>query len=169
MQHRTVSCNDSRVLHEISQACLPGYTVQGMYCAECDGTADPAVKMVAARFVTVFIVLVFGSWCVRPYFAKTEAKIRRMASEQGARLGSRISKQLGTFREKVAIDVQMQVRSTQHVTASCPCQAVSLTVRVHPHCCVCIVSYAEMKGISTPAACCIDVSSQACYCRLNLF
>ena len=119
---------------------MPGYTVQGMYCAECEGTADPAVKMVAAPLVTVFIVLVFGSWCVRPYFAKTEAKIRRMASEQGNRLGSRISKQLGNYREKLALDVQMQVRSTQLVSASCPCQAVSLTGREHPHCIVCIVS-----------------------------
>ena len=134
--HRLLATTHSRVLHENTQACKPGYTVQGMYCTKCDATADPAVKMVAARFVTVFIVLVFGSWCVRPYFAKTEAKIRRMASEQGARLGSRISKQLGTFREKVAIDVQMQVRSTQLVSASCPCQAVSMMGQRRPHCCV---------------------------------
>ena len=109
--HRLLATN-SRILHANTQACKPGYTVQGMYCTKCDATADPAVKMVAAPFVTVFIVLVFGSWCVRPYFAKTEAKIRRMAFEQGTRLTSRISKRFGTFRDKLATDVQMQVHST---------------------------------------------------------
>jgi hypothetical protein len=109
--HRLLATN-SHVLHENTQACLPGYTVQGMYCAECEGTADPAVKLLAAPLGTFLILFVFGSWCFRPYFTKTEAKIRRMAFEQGTRLTSRISKRFGTFRDKLATDVQMQVRST---------------------------------------------------------
>jgi hypothetical protein len=109
--HRLLATN-SRVLHENTQACKPGYTVQGMYCGECEGTADPAVKLLAAPLGTFLILFVFGSWCFRPYFTKTEAKIRRMAFEQGTRLTSRISKRFGTFRDKLATDVQMQVRST---------------------------------------------------------
>jgi hypothetical protein len=68
--------------------------------------------------IIVLLLLVFGGWCVRPYYAKTEANIRRMASEQGARLGSRISKQLSNYRSNMLQDAQMQV--SPRTTPSAP-------------------------------------------------
>ena len=103
--------------HTDAQACKDGYTVQGIYCGKCSGTADPTVKALAAPLGTILLLFIFGSWCSRPYFAKTEANLRRMASEQGAKLssaisrhlGSALSRFLGTARDKMAREVQMQV------------------------------------------------------------
>jgi hypothetical protein len=96
--------------------------VQGIYCAKCSGTADPTVKLLAAPLGTSFILFIFGCWCLRPYFAKMEANIRRMASEQGSRLGSAISRQFTTYRNKLATDVQMQVGALPRVSSERPCR-----------------------------------------------
>jgi hypothetical protein len=107
-----VLCLPMTYVHPLeTQACKDGYTVQGIYCARCSGTADPTVKAVAAPLGTAFILFIFGSWCLRPYFAKAEANLRRMASEQGARLSSSISRHFQSYRNQLAKDVQMQVSS----------------------------------------------------------
>jgi len=95
--------------HTDAQACKAGYTVQGIYCARCSGTADPTVKALAAPLGTTLILFIFASWCLRPYFAKTEANIRRMVADQGARLSSSLSRRFGTIRDRLAKDVQIQV------------------------------------------------------------
>ena len=75
--------------------------MQGIYCGKCSGTADPTVKALAAPLGTILLLFIFGSWCSRPYFAKTEANLRRMASEQGAKLSSAISRHLEIGRAHV--------------------------------------------------------------------
>jgi hypothetical protein len=102
--------------------------VQGIYCGKCSGAADPTVKLLAAPLGTSFILFIFGSWCLRPYFAKTEANIRRMASEQGARLSSTMSRHFTNYRTKLATDVQMQVGALPRV----------IDARLWYHCIVCI-------------------------------
>jgi hypothetical protein len=103
--------------HTDAQACKDGYTVQGIYCGKCSGSADPTVKLLAAPLGTSLILFIFGSWCLRPYFAKTEAKIRRMASEQGARLTSSITRHFTNYRNELARDVQMKVGVLPRVTS----------------------------------------------------
>ena len=103
--------------HTDAQACKDGYTVQGIYCGKCSGTADPTVKLLAAPLGTSLILFIFGSWCLRPYFAKTEANIRRVASEQGARLSSTITRHFTNYRNKLATDVQMQVGAPPRISS----------------------------------------------------
>ena len=103
------SFQNSKSCSTDAQACKDGYTVQGIYCGKCSGSADPTVKALAAPLGTILILFIFGSWCSRPYFAKAEANLRRMASEQGAKLSSAISRFLGTKRDNMAREVQMQV------------------------------------------------------------
>jgi hypothetical protein len=114
-----------------TQACEPGYTTQGVYCTICDGTSSASTKFGIAALLVVLMLLVFGAWCVRPYFAQTEANFRRMASDQSARLGSRISRHLTPFissginnkMSNMLRDAQMQVNPPHHIIRAA-CQAV---------------------------------------------
>ena len=91
--------------------------MQGIYCGKCSGAADPTVKLLAAPLGTAFMLFIFASWCLRPYFAKTEANIRRMASEQGARLSSSVTRHFSNLRNKLATDVHMQVGAPPRISS----------------------------------------------------
>ena len=98
----------------LCQACKDGYTFQGIYCTKCNGTTSSTTKLLVASLLTLLILLIFATWCVRPYFAKVEANIRRMASDQGAKLGSTISRHFKNYRTNLTKDLEMQVRSPRH-------------------------------------------------------